>query len=86
MIPVESFGGGLVDVSAVDTGPRACSIPRCLGGGPASPCYAYPLQALVLGPGGHGSTPVPAHSRPQGRPREPVAGSGAEGPDLVGVS
>ena len=140
-IPVESFGGGLVDVSAVDTEPRACSTPRYLGGGPASPCYACPLQALVLGPGGHGSTPVPAHSRPesvysarvgkywpkglrtarkpqaahptpvsyfitsetprrretkqylppsnarrQGRPREPVAGSGAEGPDLVGVS
>lgn len=140
-IPVESFGRGLVDVSAVDTESRACSTPRCLGGGPASPCYVCPLQAPVLGPGGHGSTPLPAHScpesvysarvgkywpkvvrtarrpqathptpvsyfitsetprsrettqylppsnaRPQGRPREPVAGSGAEGPELVGVS
>ena len=65
-IPVESFGRGLVDVSAVDTESRACSTPRCLGGGPASPCYACPLQAPVLGPGGHDSTPVPAHSRPEG--------------------
>ena len=64
-IPVESFGGGLVDVSAVDTESRACSTPRCLGGGPASPCYVCPFQAPVLGPGGHGSTPLPAHSCPE---------------------
>ena len=63
---------GLVDVSAVGTEWRAWSTPRGLGGGagrphPGAGC-AFPCPALpapTRGPGGHGSTSVPAPSRPE---------------------
>ena len=63
---------GIVDVSAVDTECRAWSTPRGLGGGTGSPHpgagRAFPCPALpapTQGPGGHGSTLVPADSRPE---------------------
>ena len=39
--------------------------PGTLTPGPASPSPAWPLPALVQRPGGHGSTPAPAHCRPE---------------------
>ena len=68
-ILAQRFDGGIVDVSAVDTGLPVGSTPRDLGAGAGltlpCPAPARPLRVPTQRPGGTDATSAPARTRPE---------------------